>query len=127
MINSRQNAACGVSTSADDNKIRLIVAGGASVGTSTEVLIVNKVYSTKNNFKWEKGPDLPRDFIMGGSVSYMASGEWILVGGSDGIGKQHTDIIRYNKNANRFELLPGKLNIGRSGFGALLAQVSDKC
>ena len=128
MINTRINAACGISTSVNDNEIKLIVAGGSSVGNSSEVFIVDKVYSTKNRFKWEKGPDLPREFIMGGSLYDKEKGEWILVGGTDIHGmKQYSDIIRYNKDTNKFEFLPAKLKVGRYGFGALLAQVSDKC
>ena len=128
MINPRINAACGISTSLNDNEIKLIVAGGANVGSTSEVFIVDKVYFTRSRFKWEKGPDLPREFIMGGSVYDKKKGEWILVGGSNITGKkQYSDIIEYNRDANNFEFLPAKLKIGRYGFGALLAQVTDKC
>ena len=90
--------------------------------------LYKKAVSTKNRVKWEKGPDLPREFIMGGSLYDKEKGEWILVGGTDIHGmKQYSDIIRYNKDTNKFEFLPAKLKVGRYGFGALLAQVSDKC
>ena len=127
MLYHHENAACGVSTSANNNQMHLIVAGGTPMATISEFLTVDKIFLAKNKFKWERGPDLPRGFIMGGSVSYRDNRGWLLVGGSDDEKKFHSDIIRYNNNTRKFELLPGKLKIGRSGFGALLAQVSDKC
>ena len=81
----------------------------------------------RNSFKWEMGPDLPHGFIMGGSVSYSDSRGWIIVGGEDENGKYFDDIIWYNKGKRMFETLPGKLQMARSGFGAVITHVPDKC
>ena len=35
----------------------------------------------------EKGPDLPQEFVMGGSVYDIETENWILLGGSDIAGK----------------------------------------
>lgn len=76
----------------------------------------------------EKGPDLPQEFIVGGSVYDIEPENWILLGGSVIAGKtQYSNTMRYNCNGKKFERFPSELKIGRSGFGALMYQVSDKC
>ena len=126
MRSIRFGAACSVVVDPahplDYRYTKLLVAGGDPPG-----YVSSEMYSFMDN-TWTWGPNLDRGFEFGGYINYPDMfNEFILIGGKDGSGSYHTDMMRYNYANNAFEYIPGKISIARGDFGASLHSSNDDC
>ena len=125
MLHSRWASACAVIDVPNEHHeisagSRLFVVGGWDYPSSSEMYIISED-------RWINGPDLPRDFSAGGYVTYPDERGFILVGGSTIFAELKDDILRYNMELNSFEVLPGKLQIGREYFASMLIETENPC
>ena len=126
----RSEAACGLikyqTTTKNQNDLAIVVAGGGFGETSTST----EIYRWSNNSNslnvWEPGPVLPRGFANGCQVNSEVD-HFILIGGFDEDGAIQSDLIHYNTNSERFEILPTRLNIPRYGCTAVSLKNTGDC
>ena len=76
---------------------------------------------------WDKrGPKLPRPFYQGGYVS-NSQHPLILVGGVNETNDLMDDIMEFNYEENKFQLLPGRLRTPRRFFAVTGVETDEDC
>ena len=88
--------------------------------------ISSSVYFSLDTFQWTNGPDLPHPLRLMGSTSTMDH-PMLLAGGYKGSLEQHKEILSLNMKQQKFEFLPGQLQIGRCAFGMVAFETEEVC
>jgi len=102
------------------NDTQIMVAGGDFPFYSS-----TDVYSFSTN-TWKSGPKLPRGFYLGGYTQNSYTDDFILIGGWDG-SSYPTNMLKYDQEEDRFDVLDSPLSVGRSRFGTIIADKEDYC
>ncbi len=100
-------AQCGLATRSDGGNV-VVLAGGENSGEGVAT-DATYVYDVEANF-WSPGPSLPETRGWGRAVQYRNT--FLLVGGTDDYAADSNyrgDILRYDPDGARWEVLPQRL------------------
>ena len=83
-------------------------------------------YFSLDTFQWTNGPDLKYKIGWMGSTS-TRDHPMLVVGGYDPDFGRRKEILSLNTEQQKFEFLPGQLQIGRDAFGMVAFQTEEIC
>lgn len=113
LLKKREGSACGVAAIGPSKDLHLIVAGGYDGGSRTN----SEMYSLGEEV-WKIGPNLPRGFWYGGTISNNEH-PLMLIGGYDENYNERGDIMDYDAESNSFKTLHGKLKTPTYQFAVI--------